>query len=94
MLKLEDYQISATHGFLPSEPPLRRLPPYYTPWELIRSKLYGLRFTRRLTQRVADLPMLNTEHLTNEPEWRRAYVLLGYIAHAYIWGLDRPLDVG
>ncbi|KAJ2261981.1 tryptophan 2,3- dioxygenase, partial [Coemansia sp. RSA 451] len=38
-LRLEDYDISPTHGFLPSEPPLRRLPdPYYAPWEDIMDR--------------------------------------------------------
>ncbi|KAJ2800529.1 tryptophan 2,3- dioxygenase [Coemansia guatemalensis] len=38
-LRLEDYDISPTHGFLPSKPPLRRLPdPYYTPWEQIMER--------------------------------------------------------
>ena len=91
---LEDYQVSATNGFLPSETPLRRLPPYYNVWESICSNLSTLRLSGALTSKVAEMPVLDTQHLTNEAEWRRAYVLLGYIAHAYIWGPEEPLDVG
>lgn len=90
---LEEYQVSATHGFLPSEPPLQRLPPYYDVWETICSNICTLRISGALTANVARMPMMNTEHLTGEPQWRRAYVLLGYMAHAYIWGPEDPLEV-
>ena len=93
MLDLEDYQVSPTHGFLPSSPPIERLSDYYEEWEDICSNLYTLRINGQLTDRVARMPMLNTKHLKTEPEWRRAYVLLTYIASAYIWGPMKPLKV-
>ncbi|KAJ1937608.1 tryptophan 2,3- dioxygenase [Linderina macrospora] len=38
-LKLEDYDISETNGFLPTHAPLTRLPDsYYEPWEKIMDK--------------------------------------------------------
>ncbi|KAJ1954879.1 tryptophan 2,3- dioxygenase, partial [Linderina pennispora] len=38
-LKLENYDISPTNGFLPTQAPLARLPdPYYEPWERIVDK--------------------------------------------------------
>ena len=46
---LHDYDISPTHGFLPDEVPLERLPdPYYLKWENIVSNLQGLILSRRL----------------------------------------------
>ncbi|KAJ1921983.1 tryptophan 2,3- dioxygenase [Mycoemilia scoparia] len=40
LLSLKDYDISPENGFLPSEPPLRRLEnPYFEPWELILDNL-------------------------------------------------------
>ena len=93
VLKLEDYEISSTHGFLPSEPPSTELPKYYAPWETISSNLYTLRVEKKLASKIAQLPMLTTHHLTNRSEWRRAYVLLGFIANAYIWGLGKPKEV-
>lgn len=90
---LEDYQVSATHGFLPSEPPLQRLPPCYDAWESTSSDLHKLQVSGALTANVAQLPLLSTANLVDEPQWRRAYVLLGYIAHAYIWGAEEPLEV-
>ena len=93
VLKLEDYEVSSTHGFLPSEPPSTELPSYYAPWETISSNLYTLRVEKKLASTIAQLPMLTTHHLTNKPEWRRAFVLLGFIANAYIWGLGKPKEV-
>ena len=93
-MRLEDYQVSATHGFLPNEPPLKRLPEYYEAWESICSNLSTLlRIEKQLAYKVAKLPILSTKNLVHEPEWRRAYVLLGFIANAYIWGSKEPLGV-
>lgn len=91
-MRLEDYQVSATHGFLPSEHPLQRLPEYYEAWESICSNLCTLlRIEKQLAIEVGELPILSTKNLAREPEWRRAYVLLGFIANAYIWGSREPL---
>ena len=93
VLKLEDYEVSSTHGFLPSEPPSTELPKYYAPWETISSNLYILRVEKKLASTIAQLPILTTHHLTNKSEWRRAYLLLGFIANAYIWGSGKPKEV-
>ena len=93
MVQLENYDVSATHGFLPSEPPLRRLPEYYHPWEDICSDLHILNLKCQLADRVAQLPQLDTRYLVIEPQWRRAHVLLGFITNAYIWGPKTPFAV-
>ena len=91
--RLEDYAVSEEYGFLPSEPPLELLPdPYYRPWENLIRNLQGLILSRRLRGLVDDLPILSTDRLQSEPEWRRAYVVLAFLAHAYIWGGDRPRE--
>ncbi len=92
-MKLEGYHLSLTHGFLPSTPPLLRLPAYYEPWEALCSDLHPLRVQQKLGSRVAQLPSLTTAYLVNNSEWRRAYVILGFIASAYIWGAQKPLEV-
>lgn len=89
-----DYDVSVTNGFLPEEPPLDHLPDrYYAPWERIIRNLQGLVLSRRLRGVVDTLPVLSTDYLVTEPEWRRAYSVLALISHAYIWGGDVPLDV-
>jgi indoleamine 2,3-dioxygenase len=46
-------------------------------------------------RRIVDaLPVLDTDLLLTEAEWHRAYSILGFIAHGYIWGGDRPTGVG
>ncbi|KAG5930149.1 hypothetical protein E4U42_002888 [Claviceps africana] len=88
---LADYGLSPTHGFLPETLPLSRLPdPYYNKWEAIAANLQALVLTRRLRGLVDQLPVLSTIGLEHESEWRRAYSLLCFIAHAYIWGGDSP----
>ena len=92
--RLEDYDISPHHGFLPDELPLECLPDlYYAKWENIVRNLQGLVLSRRLRGVVDRIPILSTEKLQTEPEWRRAYSILAFISHAYIWGGDGPSEV-
>ncbi|OJJ44356.1 hypothetical protein ASPZODRAFT_153814 [Penicilliopsis zonata CBS 506.65] len=91
---LADYGISPDHGFLPSELPLVALPdPYYAKWEAIVSNLQALLLSKRIRSTVDRLPVLSTSYLYNENEWRRAYVVLTFILHGYVWGGDRPEEV-
>ncbi|KAL2109356.1 hypothetical protein VUR80DRAFT_2552 [Thermomyces stellatus] len=90
---LSDYGISPTTGFLPETLPLTRLPdPYYHKWESVVSELQALILSRRIRPVVDRLPVLSTVGLENEAEWRRAYSLLCFMAHAYIWGGDKPAE--
>ncbi|KAK2797344.1 hypothetical protein FQN49_008992, partial [Arthroderma sp. PD_2] len=38
------------------------------------------------------MPVLSTDNLLSIPEWRRAYSILGFLLHGYIWGGDQPAD--
>lgn len=90
---LADYGISPEYGFLPAELPLERLPdPYYNKWEAIVSNLQGLILSKRLRGVIERLPVLSTAGLEHDSEWRRAYSLLCFMAHGYIWGGDSPSD--
>jgi indoleamine 2,3-dioxygenase len=90
---LSDYGISPTHGFLPDVLPLTRLPdPYYNKWEAIASNLQSLVLSKRLRGVVDRLPVLDTIGLEHDAEWRRAYMLLTFFAHGYIWGGDTPQE--
>jgi indoleamine 2,3-dioxygenase len=92
---LEDYDISPKHGFLPTDAPLAVLPdPYYARWEAIVSNLQTLLLSRRLRRTVDRLPVLSTKYLQTASEWRRAYVVLVFMLHAYVWGGEKPAEVG
>ena len=92
--RLADYGISPEHGFLPAVTPLSTLPhAYYNPWETIVSNLHALLLSRRLRDVVDHLPVLSTTYLTTENEWRRAYVVLAFMLHSYVWGGDKPAEV-
>ncbi|KAK4693934.1 indoleamine 2,3-dioxygenase, partial [Lecanoromycetidae sp. Uapishka_2] len=89
----EDYGVSNYHGFLPEEPPLELLPdPYYKRWEQVVSNLQALLLSRRLRSTIESLPIVTASRLRTEAEWRRAYVLLSFMTHAYIWGGDSPAE--
>lgn len=89
----KDYNVSLQHGFLPDELPLKVLPDlYYIQWENVIKDLQGLILSKRLRGVVESLPTLSTEHLHTEQEWRRAYVVLAFIAHSYVWGGKRPAE--
>ncbi|KAL7623546.1 tryptophan 2,3- dioxygenase [Parahypoxylon ruwenzoriense] len=90
---LSDYGISPKHGFLPDVLPLTRLPdPYYNKWESIGANLQNLILSKRLRGVIDRLPVLSTIGLEHDAEWRRAYMLLTFFAHGYIWGGDTPRD--
>jgi indoleamine 2,3-dioxygenase len=92
---LGDYGISPEYGFLPAELPLSRLPdPYYNKWEAIVANLQGLILSKRLRGVIERLPVLSTAGLEHDSEWRRAYSILCFMAHGYIWGGDSPSEVG
>ena len=91
---LEDYGISPDYGFLPDELPLELLPdPYYNRWEAVVANLQALILSRRLREVIHRLPILSTSNLLHPAEWRRAYMLLAFMTHGYIWGGDKPEEV-
>ncbi|KAG0256521.1 hypothetical protein DFQ27_005690 [Actinomortierella ambigua] len=84
---LEDYDISPVTGFLPVDEPLGRLPdPYFAPWEQLFDQFNGLLLANRLRQRCNELPILDATRLTTKPEQRRAYLMLCFLSHGYVWG--------
>lgn len=91
---LADYGISPDYGFLSPEPPLETLPDlYYAKWEAVVANLQPLLLSKRIRQVVDRLPILSTEHLHTDAEWRRAYVVLVFMLHSYVWGGERPAEV-
>ncbi|KAF2670603.1 Indoleamine 2,3-dioxygenase [Microthyrium microscopicum] len=92
--RLGDFDVSPLNGFLPTEPPCDHISdPYYAPWESIINNLQPLILTKRLRGCVDRLPVLSTDFLHAKAEWRRAYSILGFIVHAYVWGEDSPADI-
>ncbi|KIV88603.1 hypothetical protein PV10_08270 [Exophiala mesophila] len=90
---LRNYGVSARNGFLPEQPPVASLPDiYYAPWESILHCLPTLITTLSIRSEIDALPLLDTSRLHTEAEWQRAYSILGFLTHAYIWGGDRPAD--
>ena len=89
-----DYDVSSRNGFLPEQLPLQVLPdPYYKKWEAVVSNLQALLLSKRLRTVIDDLPIITASRLKTPAEWRRAYVLLSFMSHAYIWGGESPEEV-
>lgn len=55
-------------------------------------KLPALLLSRRIRPVIDALPLLSPDRLALVEETRRAYQVLGFLAHAYIWGTDTPAD--
>jgi indoleamine 2,3-dioxygenase len=90
---LEEFDVGLK-GFLPSDLPLTILPdPYYTPWESVINQLSELIQSREIRDEVEQLPVLSVDHLTTIAEWRRAYLILAFLAHGYVWGGDTPSEI-
>ncbi|KAK4224226.1 Indoleamine 2,3-dioxygenase [Podospora fimiseda] len=90
---LEDFDVTG-NGFLPQDQPLNVLPDsYYEPWERLAKDLPLLLQEQTLRSRVDRLPVLSINHLKTEAEWRRAYVVLGFLTHGYVWGGDKAAEI-
>ncbi|CAM1502323.1 Fc.00g043070.m01.CDS01 [Cosmosporella sp. VM-42] len=82
-----DFGISPTRGFLSSTPPPTNFcHPKYSKWDELISKLSELISSHALSESIDSLPILDTSELASEFEYRRAYVVLGFLVHAYVWG--------
>ncbi|KAJ5899782.1 Indoleamine 2-3-dioxygenase [Penicillium taxi] len=93
-INLDEYSVSSEHGFLSCDLPLVKLPhAHYAPWEAIAVQLPNLIQNGQIRCLIEELPVLTTALLETEPEWRRAYSILGFFTHAYIWGGEKPSDV-
>lgn len=92
-IALDQFGISPRTGFLPEEQPLRRLNQYYKDWEDIVDEVPALLRNKTIRFKAERLPLLSVLRLQTEREWQRAYVLLSFITHSYIWGGHRPAEV-
>ncbi|KAL2436239.1 Indoleamine 2,3-dioxygenase [Exophiala dermatitidis] len=89
----EDYGVSPDRGFLPSENPIQCLPhQVYDRWERIMNNFQSLLLSKRLRTVIDKLPVIPAVHLETEAEWQRAYSVLTFMAHGYIWGGDKPSE--
>ncbi|KAI8081672.1 Indoleamine 2,3-dioxygenase [Halteromyces radiatus] len=87
MRSLEEYDISPVTGFLPPEPPLRRLDnPYFLPWETMMDDFNGLLLAGKLREKILKMPLLDYKYLNTIQEYRRAFLILCMLSHSYIWG--------
>lgn len=87
------YDVFPRSGFLPEKLPIERLPQsYYAPWEDLVNNLPSLIMTRRIRNMVDKMEELSTDKLNSIEEYRRAYQVLGFLTHAYIWGTDEPTN--
>lgn len=84
-MELEKYNISVNRGFLPTTDPLLSLAEAFRPWEEVGVSLATHINSKRLRQTVDRLPTFPIDELKREAEWWRAYCLLTFIAHAYVW---------
>lgn len=82
------------NAFLPEHSPIDVLSDsYYQPWEVVAQNLATLIDDGTIHEAIRKMPILSVDRLVSEPEWRRAYTLLAFLTHAYVWGGDKPEEV-
>jgi indoleamine 2,3-dioxygenase len=91
---LKDYEISPRTGFLPEEIPVEKLTDeYYAPWEDLASVLPALILTKRIRNLIGKLPVLSIERIRSDKrELRRAYSILCFLTHAYVWSVGKACE--
>jgi indoleamine 2,3-dioxygenase len=91
--ELKQFAVTS-NAFLPEHSPLKQFPDaYYQPWELVIQHVSALIKYNDIRRAVDTMPLLRTDRLKSEPEWRRAYSVLAFLTHAYVWGGEKPAEV-
>ncbi|TEY73291.1 hypothetical protein BOTCAL_0080g00190 [Botryotinia calthae] len=91
-INLSEFGVSTKNGFLPDVNPLPRLSAYVE-WEDLVDEIPYLLQEGLFRQHADALPILDTSNLQEEDEWRRAYHLLSFMTHSYIWGGKVPSEL-
>jgi len=93
---LKKFDVDPNTGFLPCQDPIHRLScARYHIWEDLADdlpKLLGARLGQARGP-LRELPVLSTDMLTTNAELRRAHLLLCFLAHAFVWGGEKPMDI-
>jgi len=84
-MDLEKYNISGNRGFLPLTDPISSLSSSFQAWEAIAARLPDLIRAKTVREAVERLPTFPTDEFSNEEEWWRAFCLLTFVAHSYVW---------
>ncbi|KAI5985204.1 Indoleamine 2,3-dioxygenase [Pisolithus marmoratus] len=107
-LAAHDFDVDTRTGFMPPDPPIRRLPEQWEPWEAILEKAMRARLQLTIKQgitneemrmsdswrlEVRELPTLPIEDLTSEILLRRAHHVLAFIMHFYIHTLPQTAPI-
>lgn len=83
--------LSETHGFLPTSPPLLKLPSGYEVWDEMADSLPDLWRAIRIRQALQDMPVLSADKEELPDEYLlRASVIMSMLAHAYHRISDNP----
>ncbi|OKL60566.1 hypothetical protein UA08_03942 [Talaromyces atroroseus] len=96
---LEAYDVSPRTGFLREivscESHLHPYfhPWYFHPWIRVTRDLQSLIKDNRIRSVVDGLLVLSRERLETTSQRKKAYSMLGFICHAYIWGGQEPADL-
>ncbi|KAJ7181554.1 Indoleamine 2,3-dioxygenase [Mycena crocata] len=84
---LDCYDVSPTTGFACNKPSIITfVDPSFKPWLETGSNLPNLTSSKKLRSTVDSWPILSPDGLVSLEEYRLAYILLGHLVHAYIWG--------
>jgi len=87
---LIEHDVDPVRGFLPANDPVQRLADAFEPWERLIIQIPELVSTRQVRHAVDALPELDARRLTEEPELRRAMLLLSVFGSAYVWNQSEP----
>jgi indoleamine 2,3-dioxygenase len=90
---LECYDINPERGFALSTPSITTFAdPQFQPWTDAAKDLPILISAHQLRPTINGWPVLSPQYLVSLEEYRLAYVLLGHLVHAYIWGSHEEED--
>ncbi|HMO01682.1 MAG TPA: hypothetical protein PKD37_02885 [Oligoflexia bacterium] len=81
-----DFEIDPNNGFLPNTEPLSKLSKEWEIVDELGAELPKLLLCDQVKQKIAKLKKLPVEKLNSRAERERAFMILSFLGHAYVWG--------
>ena len=96
-MELKKFKISEKTGFLPEKPSQKLPGDYFREWESAAQEIPQLIAVKGLRKKVnEELPeiVFDATTLTTEEQWQRAYLIVTFLAQAYLWEEGSESDSG
>lgn len=88
---MEESSLNLARGFLPTQDPCKLLPDEFAVWEALAAELPKLLVAGQVRKQIDAMPLLPVDGLRSTTQLERAMLLLSFLGHAYVFGVNQPV---